>query len=420
LLLIPVFLISVPAEGCFCKTAGIVKLSKVYPFGADCDDMQEFALDDDQRDANCCSAFSAAPGDNDISQQFEWPDVKKSEERWPLAQDRELWLDFEEKNEKKFKELLQKYQNPNAFNPRLYRSLIFNSKGGCYQLPKYDAYHPSLTIMHEIVSCAKENGAEEIDHFFEVALNVLREAGANFNIPLKRYFPNLAVAHENEQTPLHQACEAGLVKIVISLLIGNADPAACDCQRVTPVHIAAKHDHEKILEIFFDSHENPAALLGLKSDISDAYRLPIHYAARAGSLKALKIILDQAKKCNIATLAQERDLLGHTPLHDAVRYCDNPQETVKMLLSHDVQVNAQDNLGQTALHVLMQQPWSQYRVDTVQILLQHGENRALSNNKNQTPEMFLRTKYMLFRKLLWKQFWKKIDAHKSIDFAGEA
>ena len=63
----------------------------------------------------------------------------------------------------------------------------------------------------------------------------------------------------------------------------------------------------------------------------------------------------------------ERDLMGNTPLHHAVRH----PAMVKFLIEHGAAVNAQNFLGETALHLAVH--WKA----SVELLLAGGADRTL-------------------------------------------
>jgi ankyrin repeat protein len=65
----------------------------------------------------------------------------------------------------------------------------------------------------------------------------------------------------------------------------------------------------------------------------------------------------------------ERDLMGNTPLHWAVRYPD----MVKFLIENGADVNARNFLGETPLHLAVR-----YKA-AVEILLQNGADRTIRN-----------------------------------------
>ncbi|MDR1932662.1 MAG: ankyrin repeat domain-containing protein [Spirochaetales bacterium] len=86
-----------------------------------------------------------------------------------------------------------------------------------------------------------------------------------------------------------------------------------------------------------------------------------------------------AARHNLAPLAElmlargvsvnERDIIGNTPLHWAVRY----PEMVRFLVEHGADVNARNLLGETALHLAVR-----YK-NTVEILLKNGADKTIRN-----------------------------------------
>jgi ankyrin repeat protein len=64
---------------------------------------------------------------------------------------------------------------------------------------------------------------------------------------------------------------------------------------------------------------------------------------------------------------KERDLMGNTPLHWAVKYPD----MLKFLVEHGADVNARNLLGETPLHLAVK-----YKA-AVEILLAHGADRTI-------------------------------------------
>ncbi|MDR3200019.1 MAG: ankyrin repeat domain-containing protein [Spirochaetales bacterium] len=86
-----------------------------------------------------------------------------------------------------------------------------------------------------------------------------------------------------------------------------------------------------------------------------------------------------AARHNLAPLAEamlargvsvnERDLMGNTPLHWAVRY----PAMVQFLVEHGADVNARNLLGETALHLAV------YYKGSVEILLKNGVDRSARN-----------------------------------------
>jgi ankyrin repeat protein len=85
------------------------------------------------------------------------------------------------------------------------------------------------------------------------------------------------------------------------------------------------------------------------------------WAARCNLIGIAKLLIQKGVDVN------ERDLLGNTPLHAAVRFPD----LLKLLLESGADVNARNVLGETALHLAVRYPRS------VALLLEKGAERGL-------------------------------------------
>ena len=87
------------------------------------------------------------------------------------------------------------------------------------------------------------------------------------------------------------------------------------------------------------------------------------WAAKNNLLAIAKLLLDRGVDVN------ERDLLGNTPLHAAVKY----PEMVDLLIGKGAYVNSQNFLGETPLHFAVK-----YK-KTVEILLAKGADKTIPN-----------------------------------------
>ncbi|MFQ3621603.1 MAG: ankyrin repeat domain-containing protein [Spirochaetales bacterium] len=98
-------------------------------------------------------------------------------------------------------------------------------------------------------------------------------------------------------------------------------------------------------------------------------RDPVLIWAAAHNLgKIAEKLLSQGVEVN------QRDLMGNTPLHKAVRY----PEMVKLLLDKGADINAQNLLGETPLHIAI--PYK----ETVELLLSRGADKGIKNFMGRT------------------------------------
>ena len=100
----------------------------------------------------------------------------------------------------------------------------------------------------------------------------------------------LVTAQDNElSTPLHLACENGQEGndiIVQSLLLNKADIFAKMENGVTPMHIAARHGHKRVMEMLSTSGEN---IFDVR-DIDE--QTPLHYAAENNQVEMIEYLIE--------------------------------------------------------------------------------------------------------------------------------
>lgn len=100
----------------------------------------------------------------------------------------------------------------------------------------------------------------------------------------------------------------------------------------------------------------------------------LHIASGQGHIHIIKYLLSLQQ--NIDVNYQNTDI--GTPLHQAV----NQPETLKVLLEHSADVNAQDNEGKTALHLAA----FVHNKRSIRILLSHGANKAIKCINGNKPK----------------------------------
>ncbi len=93
------------------------------------------------------------------------------------------------------------------------------------------------------------------------------------------------------------------------------------------------------------------------------------WAAEHNLIEIAKKLIEQGAAVN------QRDLLGNTPLHKAVRY----PGMVKLLIEQGAEVNAKNLFGETPLHLAV--PYK----ESVEILLESGADKRIRNFTGRTP-----------------------------------
>ncbi|KAL3317691.1 Ankyrin-3 [Cichlidogyrus casuarinus] len=178
----------------------------------------------------------------------------------------------------------------------------------------------------------------------------------------------------DDETPLHIAVFTGYIDMVKLLLTSGANPNAPTKDAYTTLHVASKRGLKEMLSTLLDAGANVEAK-------NKRGFTALHIAAKHGQVSAMKMLMhySNVQKSHCDVNAQGRNQL--TPLHLAVHY--NQLEAVQFLLENRANpycrlliaqemdpskiVNAESNLGFTALHLACQEGHE----DMVSLLIQH-------------------------------------------------
>jgi len=184
---------------------------------------------------------------------------------------------------------------------------------------------------------------------------------------------------------LFAAAVGGDLARVKQLVVGcGADPNIQNKDGWTPLHYAAWQGHHKVVELLLEHGANPNIQ-------NNRGYTPLHYAAWKGHHKVVELLLEHGANPNI----QKND--GETPLHLAV--WEGHHKVVELLLEHGANPNIQKNDGETPLHFTVDRcllnkygrtplhfTVSRYHhVDMVRVLLDHGADPTIRDNKGWTP-----------------------------------
>ncbi len=223
------------------------------------------------------------------------------------------------------------------------------------------------------------------EKFTEFYMKLVKEG--NFEAIKNLYAQDIPIPQGDSRanTPLHYACGSGNIELIEWFLDREISSNARNVFDETPLHIAIKKgcQNEDILDLFikwgFDLYaqdqwgftifskvvddEKRVDLKFLKKllEIDEQKRFlsipskrgnfPVHFLAYHGHCKALEYLLDTFE---VDIEKQNND--GQTPLHSVM--CD-PEgkedlyiKTIKTLLDHGCNVNAKDNVSKNVLHHL--------------------------------------------------------------------
>ncbi len=170
----------------------------------------------------------------------------------------------------------------------------------------------------------------------------------------------------NQFTPLHWALFMGLLEPAEMLIAAGADVTAKDRNGKTAVHLATQVDLDEVIPKLVEGGVDVN-----KEDIEGETALYLAMEYRCA--KTGKRLMALGAEVN----SRGGMTHGQVPLHSACR--GGRRDHVEFLLEVGADVNARDNLGQTALHVSIIS-----NKDVVQVLIDHGADVSLKDNQGHT------------------------------------
>ena len=246
--------------------------------------------------------------------------------------------------------------------------LLRTKKINCYQLTNWDGQN----ALHLAAKCAKSNSLSYV----------------------LRHVRNVNAKGWNGTTPLHKAVEINSSPNISILLKNGADPStmddegftpfarACEARHLGPMKVLLRASHglveplAKPVEADFGNtsydgshlHSSPVTLI--LPDLRTAGKKRVAHVRLA-----LKIIL--AAKPDL----EVRDPIGRSVLSKVIETIDTC--LIQDLLHAGVDVNSQDNEGNTPMHKLLG-PWFS-DVETLKMLLEFGANPDIKNHAGEDP-----------------------------------
>ena len=245
-----------------------------------------------------------------------------------------------------------------------------------------------------------------------------------------------------QRTPLHSVARYGALSAARFLIDRGADFRAKEESGNTPLHLASIFRHDEIIDLLIQ-HKVDVNILNAQG------QSPLSLASLYGNPESIKLLLASGAKINfrdadgntplhIAVLYRHPENLdeilkvnpdidainteGYTPLHLAVRRPDNEKaighllqqgadmnipdptrrnallvsvgsnqkEYIELLVSNGIDINSQDDDGNTALHyplsnVLRDKMYLPFSKEIVKILMEEGADTHIRNKEGKSP-----------------------------------
>ena len=220
---------------------------------------------------------------------------------------------------------------------------------------------------------------------------LLLERGANPNI-LKLDTDN------SNNTALIMAAMKNKVHMVELLLEYNADPNLKNSPQKhtgsfhdmhfgsTALHWASMEENYDIIKLLLENGADPNIM-------NLVFKNPLYFSVKNGDFNAVKIMLENKGD------ATEIFDGGETLLYIIASRYEYKNDIAKLLIQHGVNINAQNRLGNTALHRAI----LRYNIDLVRILLENGADPYISNKENKNS-------------LEHAEYLKRLDQNQGINY----
>lgn len=190
---------------------------------------------------------------------------------------------------------------------------------------------------------------------------------------------NINALDYDQSTPFLNASASGNADLMRLLLNHHADVHVRNKMGYTPLHMATSSTISLATSLAVDHLEVVRILLALNVEVNARDcdgSTPLVNASAKGSIDVIQLLLDSN------AVADVTDNRGQTPLHIAAS-CNRLEVTRILLGRNDVEVDAQDNEGLTALHSASG-AWPEGHPEVVKLLLDRGAKAHVRDNGGNT------------------------------------
>jgi len=189
---------------------------------------------------------------------------------------------------------------------------------------------------------------------------------------IKFILENFPLSHKNYPEALHYAAQSGHINI-LELLIPHYQDVNIKMNPLesTPLHYACENNQIETISYLLKKGANIEAedMLG---------NTPLFAAIKNECSEAIKLLINSKANVEYILPGMQHNIIHH--LLDYYRNSD-PVEIIKHCLNSDIDINAQDLLGNTALFYATQNN----HIETIKLLLKRNADKNIANEFNKTP-----------------------------------
>ncbi|AZL15206.1 ankyrin repeat domain-containing protein [Rickettsiales endosymbiont of Stachyamoeba lipophora] len=167
------------------------------------------------------------------------------------------------------------------------------------------------------------------------------------------------------------------------LLANGADPYVFNKKGTSALSAATNFSSQYPYAKLILEHITNNDKININQEADNLGNTALHYAAKIEDFNLVKFLLEKGANPNITNIHGETALHATLKHHNSLSADPNFNNMIKLLLKKGTDPNIANNEGNTVIHTVFK--WCAPRKDVLNILLDHGANGFIKNNKGLTP-----------------------------------